>query len=197
MKLAYAEIDSPLGRICVMVGPDGLCALDYTDRLEEVRAQLERRFGPVELEPHPDPEGVIDRLRRYLAGEIRALEDIRIDPGGTPFQQRVWAALRSIPAGRTWSYGQLATAIGAPVGASRAVGAANGSNPIAIVVPCHRVIGASGTLTGYAGGLERKRWLLCHEGVSIEETPARADDAQLSLWGPRHESAAGAGRLRS
>ncbi|TMA44133.1 MAG: methylated-DNA--[protein]-cysteine S-methyltransferase, partial [Deltaproteobacteria bacterium] len=88
---------------------------------------------------------------------------IRVDPGGTEFQRRVWGALRKVPPGRTVSYGELARAVGAP-GAARAVGAANGSNPVGIVIPCHRVIGADGSLTGYAGGVERKEWLLGHEG---------------------------------
>jgi methylated-DNA-[protein]-cysteine S-methyltransferase len=105
-------------------------------------------------------------MRAYLAGELNALDRLPADAGGTPFQQEVWAALRTIPPGVTWSYKQLALRIGRPA-AVRAVGLANGSNPIGIVVPCHRVIGANGTLTGYGGGLPRKRWLLEHEGVLL------------------------------
>ncbi len=101
------------------------------------------------------------QLAAYFAGELQAF-DLPLAAGGTAFQQRVWAALKEIPFGQTWSYGQLALHIGAP-GASRAVGLANGRNPLSIVVPCHRVIGANGSLTGYGGGLERKRWLLAHE----------------------------------
>jgi methylated-DNA-[protein]-cysteine S-methyltransferase len=93
---------------------------------------------------------------------VRALDTLKTATGGTEFQRTVWAALRAIPAGETRSYGQLAAAIGKPR-AVRAAGLANGQNPIAVIVPCHRVIGANGTLTGYAGGVERKRWLLAHE----------------------------------
>jgi methylated-DNA-[protein]-cysteine S-methyltransferase len=101
-----------------------------------------------------------------MAGDIASLDGIPTESDGTPFQREVWAALRQIPAGETWSYGRLAAHIGRPA-AVRAVGLANGANPIGVVVPCHRVIGASGGLTGYAGGLERKRWLLAHEGVRV------------------------------
>jgi len=105
-----------------------------------------------------------DQLREYFAGHRRTF-DVPLAPEGTGFQQRVWAALLAIPFGQTRSYGQIASAIGRP-SASRAVGAANGRNPIAIIVPCHRVIGASGALTGYAGGMDAKRWLLAHEGAA-------------------------------
>jgi methylated-DNA-[protein]-cysteine S-methyltransferase len=103
-----------------------------------------------------------DRLAAYFAGDLFAVDAIETRTGGTPFQRAVWSALRPIPPGTTVSYGELARAIGRPA-ASRAVGAANGANPIAIVVPCHRVIGANRTLTGYGGGLARKAWLLEHE----------------------------------
>jgi methylated-DNA-[protein]-cysteine S-methyltransferase len=97
---------------------------------------------------------------------VPALDGLTVTTGGTDFQRSVWKALRAIPAGETRTYGQLAAAIGSPK-AVRAVGLANGRNPVALIVPCHRVIGANGTLTGYAGGLERKRWLLQHEGASV------------------------------
>jgi methylated-DNA-[protein]-cysteine S-methyltransferase len=113
---------------------------------------------------------IVDALRAYFAGDLHALDTIAVDPlGGTPFQRRVWLALRSIPAGTTVSYQMLARRIRAPK-AMRAVGAANGANPVPIVLPCHRVIGADGSLTGYGGGLPRKRWLLRHEAVPL---PAR------------------------
>jgi methylated-DNA-[protein]-cysteine S-methyltransferase len=101
-------------------------------------------------------------LGAYFAGDLDAIVALATETNGTPFQRAVWAALRRIPAGRTMSYGALAAAIGAP-NAVRAVGAANGANPIAIVIPCHRLIGANASLTGYGGGLHRKRWLLAHE----------------------------------
>jgi methylated-DNA-[protein]-cysteine S-methyltransferase len=103
-------------------------------------------------------------VHAYFAGDLSAIERLAVVTGGTDFQREVWAALRRIPAGRTLSYGALATQLGRPK-AVRAVGLANGANPIGIVVPCHRVIGADGSLTGYGGGLERKRWLLAHEGA--------------------------------
>ena len=106
---------------------------------------------------------LIPRLpRRLFAGELSAIDDLPVESGGTEFQRAAWKALRRIPAGETRSYGAQAAAIGRPA-AVRAVGLANGANPIGVIVPCHRVVGANGTLTGYAGGLERKRWLLAHE----------------------------------
>jgi methylated-DNA-[protein]-cysteine S-methyltransferase len=125
----------------------------------------------VEMQPHSPPDGArhdpdaladaATQLAEYFAGE-RLRFDLPLAPAGTPFQQKVWAALRAIPYGRTTTYGELAAEIGQPT-ASRAVGLANGRNPLAVVVPCHRVIGRDGTLTGFGGGLDRKRWLLDHE----------------------------------
>ena len=111
-------------------------------------------------------EAVLD----YFGGEVEALKRIPWTTGGTAFQRRVWAALTEIPAGRTETYGQLAARIGAPT-AVRAVGLANGANPVGVIVPCHRVVGSSGKLTGYAGGLERKKWLLEHEGALKPDAP--------------------------
>ena len=105
-------------------------------------------------------------LQRYFAGKLQAIDEIPVQTGGTPFQSNVWRALRTIPAGTTLSYGRMAHQLKCPL-AVRAVGFANGSNPISIVIPCHRLIGADGSLTGYGGGLERKRWLLEHEGVEV------------------------------
>jgi O-6-methylguanine DNA methyltransferase len=164
MNLALIEFDSPVGTIRAVSGQSGLCDLDFADRWEKKRSSLERRFGSLSIDPG-DPLNVATRLSAYFGGDLAALDDLATDPGGTDFQRSVWSALRRIPAGETRSYGELAAGIGKP-SASRAVGAANGRNPIAIVVPCHRVIGADGSLTGYAGGTWRKRWLLTHEGVS-------------------------------
>ena len=163
MTIETAEFASPVGRITLAVRDGRLCALDFTEKWSRRRAALEKRFGRVEFHTATDPAGVVSRLERYFAGDLEALASIRVDPGGTEFQRRVWGALRKVPPGRTVSYGELARAVGAP-GAARAVGAANGSNPVGIVIPCHRVIGADGSLTGYAGGVERKEWLLGHEG---------------------------------
>ena len=112
-----------------------------------------------------NPAGLSAAIRAYFDGKLEAIDGLPVATGGTPFQRKVWQALRQIPCGRTLSYGALAKRIGRET-AVRAVGHANGDNPISIVVPCHRVIGANGTLTGYGGGIERKRWLLAHEGAS-------------------------------
>jgi O-6-methylguanine DNA methyltransferase len=116
------------------------------------------------LTPGEPPAELTGALAAYFAGTVTALDGLPVARIGSEFQRRVWAALRQIPAGETRSYGQLAAAIGQPT-ASRAIGLANGANPIGIVVPCHRVIGSGGALTGYAGGVERKAWLLRHEGA--------------------------------
>jgi O-6-methylguanine DNA methyltransferase len=163
MPIESAEFESPIGNIRIVVRDGVLCALGFTDRWRFKKRSVEERFGAAELRQTDDPGGVIGCLRRYFAGDMTALDPIQVDTGGTPFQRAVWAALRRIPAGRTASYSELARAINAPA-AVRAVGAANGANPIGIVIPCHRVIGADGRLVGYGGGLERKRWLLAHEG---------------------------------
>jgi methylated-DNA-[protein]-cysteine S-methyltransferase len=110
--------------------------------------------------------GAVEALRRYFEGDIRALDRLEVDVAGTPFQRKVWTALRGIPVGSTTGYGMLARKIGAP-GAARAVGLANGRNPVAIVIPCHRVVAHDGTLGGYGGGLRRKEWLLQHEGALL------------------------------
>ena len=120
-----------------------------------------------------NPFGLSVKLRAYLAGDLAAVDHIAVETGGTRFQQRVWRALRRIPAGRTMSYGALARALGVGA-AARAVGAANGRNPIALVVPCHRLIGGDAALTGYGGGLWRKRWLLSHEGAEPGAERARS-----------------------
>jgi len=168
MTLEIAEFHSPIGTIVLAVRDGTLTALVFAEGWPDRRARLVKRFGDVDLRGAADPAGVSGRLAAYFAGDLGALDAIPVDPGGTPFQRRVWAALRTIPAGETVSYQTLARRIGAPT-AVRAVGAANRTNPIGIVVPCHRVIGADGSLTGYAGGIERKRWLLTHERASTLE----------------------------
>jgi methylated-DNA-[protein]-cysteine S-methyltransferase len=127
----------------------------------------------------PALQSLADRLKAYFDGDLRALDTISVDPEGTRFQREVWKTLQRIPAGQTWSYAELARAVGRP-DAVRAVGAANGANPIPIVIPCHRVIGADGRLVGYGGGLERKLWLLAHEGVSLGTR-----DLGLGTWQAR------------
>jgi methylated-DNA-[protein]-cysteine S-methyltransferase len=124
---------------------------------------LEVAFGDGAPDAH-DPHGAADILRAYFAGDLGAIDALPVRPQGTEFQVEVWAALREIPVGTTTSYGALAASLGRPK-AVRAVGRANGTNPVAIVLPCHRVVGHDGRLTGYGGGLAAKRWLLSHEGA--------------------------------
>lgn len=156
---AYTTIDSPIGRL--LLHSDGAA---LTGLYMDVPAHLPRGMDAwvEDRNTGPLPE-TIRQLGEYFAGRRREF-DLPWRLHGTEFQQRVWNALMEIPYGSTWSYGELAKRLGNPK-ASRAVGLANGRNPISILVPCHRVIGADGSLTGYGGGLERKRWLLAHEGL--------------------------------
>ncbi|MEO7403429.1 MAG: methylated-DNA--[protein]-cysteine S-methyltransferase [Burkholderiales bacterium] len=162
VTLAFDTLASPIGQIEIAVLDDHLVALDFADSRARMAALLTRRFGAFELKPARNPARICTKLRAYLAGDLAALDDIEVHAGGTAFQAQAWRALHEIPAGRTATYADQARKIGRPA-AVRAVGAANARNPIAIVVPCHRVIGANGALTGYAGGIARKKWLLAHE----------------------------------
>jgi methylated-DNA-[protein]-cysteine S-methyltransferase len=163
MKLLTDRIESPLGTIILVADGDCLCALDFADRESRMVKLLHKRYDSFDLVESKLPE-FSNKVRAYLDGDYGSLEDIPLNAGGTDFQQLVWQHLRKIPVGTTASYGQIATNLGKPT-AARAVGMANSLNPIGIVVPCHRVIGANAKLTGYAGGLERKQWLLEHEGM--------------------------------
>lgn len=163
--LILSRIDSPLSPLLVVTDGEGaLRALEFQDHAPRLHRLLARHHGAVHLTDGGVPPSVARALSAYFAGEATALDRLEVRTGGTAFQRRVWAELRRIPAGTTRSYGQLAAAIDAP-SAVRAVGLANGANPVGIVVPCHRVIGSGGKLTGYAGGVERKAWLLRHEGA--------------------------------
>ena len=162
-QLQMDVISSPIENIVIVVDGDRMCSLDFVDYIQRMMMLLERRYGSVHLTATTNPFGYSDLIRRYFAGDYQSLDAIPVNTGGTPFQQQVWSALRTIPPGITKTYGELATQLGKPT-AYRAVGATNALNPIGIVLPCHRVIGADSSLTGYAGGLERKRWLLQHEG---------------------------------
>jgi methylated-DNA-[protein]-cysteine S-methyltransferase len=132
---------------------------------KEDHPRMERFLANANVVERRDPSGLSAKLRRYFDGQLDVLDGIPVAFAGTPFQESVWSTLQRIPLGETWSYGRLAREIGNPK-AVRAVGLANGRNPIAVVVPCHRVIGADGSLTGYGGGVFRKRWLLEHEGIN-------------------------------
>ena len=160
----FGVIDTPVGRLFVGASDEGLHLIKFLDQRaseDELIAELEGAAGESASRGGAAVDEPVRQLREYFAGE-RDEFDLPLAPRGTEFQRRVWEALRSIPTGVTTSYGAIAEAIGKPT-ASRAVGAANGKNPISIVVPCHRVIGSNGTLTGYGGGLDRKAWLLNHE----------------------------------
>ncbi len=165
IRLLLDRTDTPVGELVIVTDAEGrLRVVDWTDHDGRMRLLLERRYGKdgFSLESASDPHGRMSALRAYLAGDVAAIDALPVAAPGTAFQQTVWRALRQIPAGQTISYGELARRIRSP-DAVRAVGLANGANPVGIVVPCHRVIGADGSLTGYGGGLPRKRWLLDHE----------------------------------
>ncbi|HZR84529.1 MAG TPA: methylated-DNA--[protein]-cysteine S-methyltransferase [Candidatus Binatia bacterium] len=164
MTPTIAEIATPIGALDVVLDGDSLLALLFADRGDRTLARLERQLGSTRSawRPAPRTSATLRRIRDYFAGDLSVLDEIEIAPHGTPFQLAVWKRVRQIPVGETASYSDVARDIRAPA-AVRAVGAANGANPICIVVPCHRVIGATGDLTGYGGGLDRKRWLLSHE----------------------------------
>ncbi|MFP6681733.1 MAG: methylated-DNA--[protein]-cysteine S-methyltransferase [Gammaproteobacteria bacterium] len=162
MELLMDRIPSPIGEIIVISDGENLRALDFHEYEHRMHELLRRHYGEVRFKRSKNPAGVSKLVQRYLDGDFDAVNEITVKTNGTPFQKEVWTKLRQIPSGKTISYGDLARRIGKPK-APRAVGLANGSNPIAIVVPCHRVIGANGSLTGYGGGIERKQWLLAHE----------------------------------
>lgn len=162
-------VPSPIGPMLVVSDSmQRLRALGWEDHEDRLRRDLARIYGreQLELKRGATPAATRRALQRYFTGKLQAIDDIPIETGGTQFQGHVWRALRRIPAGTTLTYSRMATRLKCPL-AVRAVGAANGSNPICIVVPCHRLVGANGALTGYGGGLERKRWLLEHEGAEV------------------------------
>lgn len=157
---------APLGELAIVADREGrLRAIEWSDHEPRLLRLLRLHYGEqgFALRPARDPHGLTKRMGAYFEGDLGAITGLPVETGGTPFQRSVWAALRDIPCGTTVSYAELARRIGRP-SAVRAVGLANGANPVGIVVPCHRVVGSNGSLTGYAGGVERKRWLLAHEG---------------------------------
>jgi methylated-DNA-[protein]-cysteine S-methyltransferase len=161
------RLATPIGIALLVTDAAGaLRALDWEDYEHRMRELLRLHYGLVDLTDQPAPAAMRTALSGYFDGDLRQLSGIAWRIAGTPFQQKVWNALTQIPAGATMSYGGLAARIDTPK-AIRAVGHANGSNPISVVLPCHRLIGADGSLVKYGGGLERKRWLLRHEGVAV------------------------------
>ena len=166
--MRYAWYESPIGRILVAKDETAVRHVTIPDR-DPSQPDSPRRRAAKPLEPGPDwihDDTALARetaeLEAYFAGELREFE-MAVEPEGTEFRRKVWAELACIPYGETWSYGELARRTVGRIGAARAVGAANGANPIAIVLPCHRVIGTNGSLVGYGGGLNRKAMLLAHE----------------------------------
>lgn len=163
MRLLLHRLDTPLGIALLVSDEQGaLRAFDFSEYEARMHKLLRIHYERVELHASAAPSHLVDPIGRYFGGDVAALDEIPCETNGTEFQRRVWRALRTIQPGTTRTYGMLARSFGMP-NAARAVGLANGSNPIGVVVPCHRLIGADGSLTGYAGGLQRKQWLLDHE----------------------------------
>jgi methylated-DNA-[protein]-cysteine S-methyltransferase len=161
------QLPTPVGAALLIFDDDGaLRAFDWDDNALRIRELLRRQYGAVVLTEKGAPLALSTALTAYFKGDLDRLADVAWRVAGTPFQQKVWSALAEIPVGRTMSYGALAAQLAAP-NAMRAVGHANGANPISVVLPCHRLIGSDGRLVKYGGGLERKRWLLRHEGVVV------------------------------
>ena len=160
------KITTPLGELYILCDSQfTLRAVEWEDYRWRLEKLLDIHYGKkgVARISAANPNGLCDAFHAYFAGSLEALAQLPTATMGTPFQRDVWQALRTIPCGQVLYYGQLAERLGRPT-AARAVGAANGANPLSIVIPCHRVIGRDGSMTGYAGGVERKTWLLRHEG---------------------------------
>ena len=176
LTFALSRLQTPIGVALVATDDTGnLRVFDWADCAARMRRGLDRLYraeGGVRLDATGGAaRPVLARLEAYFAGDLASIDGIPVESAGTPFQRRVWRALRKVPAGQTWTYARLAARIGHPA-AVRAVGAANGLNPVSIAVPCHRLVGSDGSLTGYGGGLHRKAWLLRHEGAAVKATEA-------------------------
>jgi methylated-DNA-[protein]-cysteine S-methyltransferase len=167
MSFVLDQLTTPIGVMLLVTDDDGILrALDFEDYEARMKELLRLHYGAVDLKSGRAPKPMRSALSAYFDGEFAALKAIKWHVAGTPFQRKVWTALPKISAGQTMSYGALAAKLGSP-NAMRAVGHANGANPISVVIPCHRLIGANGSLVKYGGGLHRKAWLLRHEGVVI------------------------------
>jgi methylated-DNA-[protein]-cysteine S-methyltransferase len=169
LRLLEDKITTPLGPLWILCDEQfHLRAVEWeehSDRMVQLLDLHYRAEGYERLQVS-NPDGLSTKMKAYFEGDLSIIDTLPSATGGTPFQREVWQALRAIPCGQVMHYGQLAELLGRP-GAARAVGAANGSNPVSVVVPCHRVIGRNGTMTGYAGGVQRKEWLLRHEGYLL------------------------------
>ena len=179
-RLLIDRMPTPLGELALVADEAGrLRMIEWTDKEDRILRRLRLDYGAdgCTLTDAKNPGGLSTAITAYFDGDLGAIDALPVATAGTEFQRSVWQELRRIPCGKTISYSTLAQRIGRP-SAVRAVGLANGSNPISLVVPCHRVIGANGTLTGYGGGIHRKRWLLAHE--------AREQAPELPLTAASH-----------
>ena len=171
------RLSTPIGTMVIVVDDKGeLRASDFDDHEARMRTLLRQQYardGVVMLVDGVMPTRIRDAIDAYYDGDLTAIDRLPVKTGGTAFQREVWRALRTIPPGKTTTYGKLAARLGLP-NAARAVGMANGANPIGVVVPCHRVIGADASLTGYGGGIARKQWLLTHEGAAFKSPAPKA-----------------------
>lgn len=172
LRLSRIATGHPIGPILVVSDGDSLVALDFDSPDGRLRQILRPRYGSdIVFEDIDCPVSIAAPIGAYLDGDLAAIAEISVDTGGTAFQKQVWKALRDIPAGNRLSYGGMAALLGR-ANAPRAVGSANALNPVSIVIPCHRLVGSNGALTGYGGGIERKRWLLNHERASLQGRPS-------------------------
>lgn len=180
MKIYLSHLDSPLGNMLLATDADQVVrALDFSDHKARLHRGLREHYGEFDLVEATAPVDITYALERYFDGDLDALSGLKTQTAGSELQRRVWAALRDIPVGTTTSYGKLAKELGfSDPRAAIDIGAANGANPIAIIVPCHRVIASNGDLKGYAWGLHRKRWLLEHEGA-LEAKKEQSQTAML------------------
>lgn len=182
--LLRETLATPLGQVVLVSDDEGrLHGLSFFDEEARLLAALDRLYGRGSVRLQRAERGAdstrLQGLRRYFSGELDALDSLPVALAGSEFQRATWAALRAVPAGRTERYADLAARIGHG-GSARAVGAAVGANPLLLVLPCHRIVGAKGALTGYAAGIERKRWLLEHEGV-LARLPSGASGRALRV----------------
>lgn len=162
------RLETPIGTALLVTDDQGyLRALDWSDYEARLHRLLQRHYGDYALDEAAAPKAITSALTGYFAGDLDQLRNIRWRTNGSAFQRKVWSGLQAIRAGKTSSYGAFARRLNVPK-AARAVGLANGANPVSVVVPCHRLIGADGSLTGYGGGLARKQWLLAHEGAAFK-----------------------------
>ncbi len=160
------RIATPIGDMVLVARDAVVLLLEFEDASGRIEREMKMRFKDYDLQSTPNPFGISAAMAEYFSGNLQAIDNLLVEGGGTAFETRVWNELRRIPCGETISYGELATRVGNK-NAMRAVGLANGKNPIAVIVPCHRVIGKDGSMTGYGGGLHRKEWLLKHEGALL------------------------------